>query len=240
MCSRPTIRRITEPKHPHEDHRQQVVAPLHAQAGDGVGRQQQHRDDAEVGGVPDVPAADSQDVLRGDRDRRAQRVRPERRRADQDADADARDVGAGEVRPLCRRARGPTTSSTSDRGGDREEGARPALEEAEGDLAGDEHAGDEARREVAMIEAQPARRFRAWPRTRRRWPRSSCRFLDLVHAVGCGLRQLLHLARRPAHDGLLDRRAGARDRSAGGAGSARRIPTRPTLPAPAAGRSRTR
>src|SRR3712207_8747048 len=60
--------------------RQQRVAPLHAEAGDGVGGQYQHGDDAEVGGIPDVAAVDAEDVLRRDRDRRAQRVGPERDR----------------------------------------------------------------------------------------------------------------------------------------------------------------
>ena len=41
-----------------------------------------------------------QHVLRQNRDQAAEKIRPEERRADQDADADARDVGARQMRPL--------------------------------------------------------------------------------------------------------------------------------------------
>src|SRR4029453_4185617 len=47
-----------------------------------------------------------------------------------------------------------------DGGGDREEGAGPALEKSEGEVARDEHAGDQRRREIAMIDAHPPRRGR--------------------------------------------------------------------------------
>ena len=46
---------------------------------------------------------DAQHVLRRDRDEAGQEVRPQERRADEDAGADAADVGARRVRPLRRR-----------------------------------------------------------------------------------------------------------------------------------------
>ncbi len=143
---------------PHHDHRQQVVAPLHAQARDGVGRQHQHRDDAEVGRIPDVAAVDAEHVLRRDRDRRAQRVRPDRRRAHQHADADAGDVRAREVRPRSREQRARARS-------------RRAIAVAIASTVRDQLSrnpnvswptsrtiGDQDRREIALVDAAVAAR----------------------------------------------------------------------------------
>ena len=59
----------------------------------------------EVRGVPQVAAFPADDILRRDRDRAAERVRPERRRTNQNADADPGNVGAGQVRkPAVRQA----------------------------------------------------------------------------------------------------------------------------------------
>ena len=86
-------------------------------------------------------------------------VGPELGRADQHADADARDVGAGQVRPLAAE-QPPEHHLDHDRGGDREDRARPALEEAERELADDEDHRHEDGREVALVDAAMPMRWR--------------------------------------------------------------------------------
>ena len=134
----------------------------------------------------------------------AERVGPELGRADEHADADARDVGAREVRPLA--AEQPAQHA-----------APPAIDVAiarnvrdqlsrkpNGDLADDQDAGHEDGREVALVDARPGGRRGAPRRRRDRAGHRHAGSFDLVDAVRLGLRQLLRLARRPAHHHLLD------------------------------------
>ena len=80
-----------------------------------------------------MPVAYPQDVLRGNRNGGAQRVGPDRGRTHQHADADPGDIRAGQVRPLSgEQAR--EQQLHADRGADREQRPRPALQEAERQL----------------------------------------------------------------------------------------------------------
>src|SRR5580698_1320261 len=85
---------------PNRDHRPKRIAPLYAQRGNRRGIEKEHRADPEIRRIPEVPAAPADDVLGQYGERAAQGVGPEKRRADEDSDADPGDVGAGEVRPF--------------------------------------------------------------------------------------------------------------------------------------------
>ena len=83
--------------HPNDEHRPQVVPPLHAQRRHGKGCQKKQGADAEIGWVPEVPPLHSQDVLRHDGEHPTERVGPQHGRTHEDGYADAGDVGAGEL-----------------------------------------------------------------------------------------------------------------------------------------------
>ena len=136
-------------EHPDDDERRKVVAPLNAQRGHGLRGQNQHGADAEVGGVPDVTAANAQRIFRCDRERAAQRVGPEGRRAQQNADADAGDVSAGRVRPFVQKD-AAQNHLNSDSRRDREQRFRIALENAERKIADQQNQRDEDGRQIRI------------------------------------------------------------------------------------------
>ena len=85
---------------PDDDHRPDDVAPLNRQDRRAGRREQEQRAHAEVRRVEDVAIVNAEDVLGGDRHERAERVGPQKRRTHEDADADARDVGARRMGPF--------------------------------------------------------------------------------------------------------------------------------------------
>ena len=104
---------------------------------------------------------------------------------------------------------------------------RDALEKAEADLARDEHARDERTGRIPGIESHAARHLGVCRGMCRRSPRSSCRLLDLMHAVGCGL-SAPGILRTATHDALLQV-ARPRGRNEG-RGCVLRAESRPTRP----------
>ena len=97
----------------------------------------------------------TQHVLRHDRKHAAQRERPERRRAQQDADADTRDVCACEIEPLAEE------DSTQHQFGDectnnRERCPLVALQYSVEKVTDDENESDKERRDVTIVETNPA------------------------------------------------------------------------------------
>ena len=99
-----------ESQQPDHGHRPQVIPPLNAEKRHRLRREKEHGADAEIRRIPQVPAVHPQHVLREDRNQARKEVRPQKRRSDQDADADARDVRARRVQPLAVRD-APRTSS---------------------------------------------------------------------------------------------------------------------------------
>src|SRR5829696_1023777 len=97
----------------------------------------------------------AQDVLRHDRKHAAQRVWPERGRAQKDADADAADVSAREIEPLA--VEDPSQHELGDkRSSNRERRSFIALENAVEEVADKQDERDEERRDVAIVKARPA------------------------------------------------------------------------------------
>src|ERR1700678_2555547 len=92
----PNDRRTKRPDH---DHRPDKVSPLDAQSRYRAGSENEHGNDAEVGGVPDVPIMDAQHVLRGNGNQGAKGIRPEGGGTHQNANADTSDVSTGQVWP---------------------------------------------------------------------------------------------------------------------------------------------
>src|SRR2546426_2989131 len=146
-----------EPETP--DHRVggQVVAPLAAEDGDARRRRQHEQGNGKVARVPEVPATVLQHVLRGDREKTAQRERPEQidTRLDQEREADAGDVGALRVREAPPQ---PARQSQLGRHANAEGDGEPivAAEDAVARLAQHQDQRDEERDQVAGIQlAQP-------------------------------------------------------------------------------------
>src|SRR5687767_12223657 len=99
--------------------------------------------------------ADPQHVFGQDRDERAQEVGPQKRRPQQDAHADASDVGTGGMDPDA--VRDAAKRQLRDDGrGDREPRALRALQDAEREMGGQENRRDQQRRQVAVVEPEPA------------------------------------------------------------------------------------
>ena len=90
----------------------------------------------------------------------AQCVRPEGRRANQNANADAGDISAGGMRPFVKENT-PEHKLQRDAGGDRQQSFLIAFENAERQMADQQNACDESRRDVAVVELE--QRFsRGW------------------------------------------------------------------------------
>ena len=102
----------------------------------------------------------------------AQEIGPQERRPQQDADADAGDVGAGGMHPD---AVGDAAERQlrDDGGGDGQRRALRALEDAEREMRRQQDRRDEQRRQVAVVEPEPCS--------------SAHELLDPVHAVHSGL-----------------------------------------------------
>ena len=121
--------------------------------GHGLRSQKQHHGNAEVGRVPDVTALHPQHIFGRDGDRAAQRIRPEGRRANQNADADARDISAGGMHPFVKE-NPPEHQFEPNAGNDRQQRLLIALENAERQVTGQQNAGNESGRDVAVVEAE--------------------------------------------------------------------------------------
>src|SRR3989454_1238315 len=146
-----------EPETPDHGVRGQVVAPLAAQDGDARRRRQHEQGDGKVARIPGVPATVLQHVLRGDREKTAQRERPEQidTRLDQEREADAGDVGALRVREASPH---PARQSQLGRHATAEGDGEPivAAEDAVARLAQHQDQRDEEGDQVAGIQlAQP-------------------------------------------------------------------------------------
>ncbi len=141
---------------PDDDHRAHGVAPLDAQGRDSLRRQKQHHGDTEIGRIPDVAALDTQDVLGGKRDQAAERVGPEPWGAHQDADADSRDIGAGQVRDLA-----VEEAAEHDLGQDRSDDCQSrlprAFQNADREVPAQQDTGDEERGDEPLVDL-PQRR----------------------------------------------------------------------------------
>src|SRR5579863_4741694 len=99
-----------------------------------------------------MPSLDSQHIFRRNRDRAAQRVRPEGRRTHQNAHTDPRDISAGGMYPFVKEdpAENKFERDTCD---DREQRLLITFEYAERQVTGQQNAGNERRRDVAVVEA---------------------------------------------------------------------------------------
>src|SRR5580704_19781363 len=128
-------------KGPDHDHRPDKISPLDAEAGYGAGSENEHGNDAEVRRVPDVAIVDAQHILRGDGNQRAQGIRPEGWRAHQDADADAGDVGTGQVWPLAQ-VNARQNQFSNNAGANRQQGAGVTFKDTVRELAYQQDTGD--------------------------------------------------------------------------------------------------
>src|SRR5579863_353523 len=136
-------------ENPDDRHRSQVISPLDAERGHRIRCQKEHGRDAEVRWVEEMAALDTQHVLRGDRKQRADDVGPVAGRAKQNADADARDVGACEVGPLMEKqtAEGQFANHGRENG---QTGLLITLENAEGKMADQQNERNERRRDIRI------------------------------------------------------------------------------------------
>ena len=81
-----------EAEKPYHRHRPEVVTPLDAEERHGLRREKQHRADTEVRWIPQVAALHPEHVLRQNRDKAGEEVRPQERGPHENADADPRDI----------------------------------------------------------------------------------------------------------------------------------------------------
>src|ERR1700752_475594 len=96
----------------------------------------------------------TQNVLRHDRKHAAQREGPKRRRPKQNPDADTADVRARQVQPFAKKD--PAQNQVSnERRNDSERGSFIAFENAVEQMAHQQNAGDEERRNVTVVEFDP-------------------------------------------------------------------------------------
>ena len=137
---------------PNNEQRNQVVSPLNAQARHSVRSQKEHGRDAEVGGVPDVASIHPEHILRGDGDHGAERIGPELGRAYEDADTDAGNIRAGEMRDLA--GKDFTQHHLRyDTCRDGEQGLRIAFQHTLRQLRHEQDTGDQDRRDKPDIDA---------------------------------------------------------------------------------------
>src|SRR5580658_1558599 len=134
-------------KAPNDDHGQQIVAPLNAQARDRFRSQEKQHRDAEVRRIPDVTAFYTENVLRHDGNDAANCVRPKGGRANENANANASNVGTGEIGEF------PAKDAAEDEfrkqtGDDRKTGLAVAFENAEGKVPGQQDASDKSGSEI--------------------------------------------------------------------------------------------
>src|SRR5262249_25457916 len=109
--------------------------------------------DTEVRRIPDMATLHAQDVLRHDRNDRAEQIGPYCRRAHQDAHADPADVRAGQVWEFAGEDAAENQLSKQ-RGDNGDAGLFVALENPEREMACQQYTSNERGSEIAILRAE--------------------------------------------------------------------------------------
>src|SRR5678815_1021367 len=148
------------PENPDHQQGSEIISPLNTQARHRLGCEEEQDRKPKVGRIPDVSPFHPQHILRHDRNRAAQRIRPESGRTNEYSYANAGNVCTRKIQPF------PIKDSTenqltSQRSTNCQSCLPVALEYSVREMAHQKDEGDKQRSDVAIIKAETGlpRRF---------------------------------------------------------------------------------